>query len=50
MKSWALGLCFLPCRGDQAIKKQNPGIHIIALTSFQEDELVSNAMEAGAVG
>jgi len=34
----------------QAIKKQNPSIQIIALTSFQEDELVRNAMKAGAIG
>jgi NarL family two-component system response regulator LiaR len=34
----------------QAIKKQNPGIQIIALTSFQEDELVRNVMKAGAIG
>jgi NarL family two-component system response regulator LiaR len=34
----------------QAIKKQNPSIQIIVLTSFQEDELVRNAMKAGAVG
>jgi NarL family two-component system response regulator LiaR len=33
-----------------AIKKQNPNIQIIALTSFQEDELVQNALKAGAVG
>lgn len=33
-----------------AIKKQYPGIQIIALTSFQEDELVQNALKAGAVG
>jgi two-component system, NarL family, response regulator LiaR len=33
-----------------AIKKQNPGIQIIALTSFQEDELVQNVLRAGAVG
>jgi NarL family two-component system response regulator LiaR len=33
-----------------AIKKQHPGIQIIALTSFQEDELVQNALKAGAVG
>jgi two-component system, NarL family, response regulator LiaR len=33
-----------------AIKKQNPSIKIIALTSFQEDELVRNALKAGAVG
>jgi NarL family two-component system response regulator LiaR len=34
----------------QAIKKQNPKIQIVALTSFQEDELVQNALKAGAVG
>jgi len=34
----------------QAIKKQNPQIQIVALTSFQEDELVQNALRAGAVG
>jgi two-component system, NarL family, response regulator LiaR len=34
----------------KAIKKQNPAIQIIVLTSFQEDELVRNAMKAGAVG
>lgn len=34
----------------QAIKKQNPAIQIIALTSFQEDELVQNALKAGAIG
>ena len=33
-----------------AIKKANPAIQIIALTSFQEDELVQNALKAGAVG
>lgn len=33
-----------------AIKKQHPAIQIIALTSFQEDELVQNALRAGAVG
>lgn len=33
-----------------AIKKQNPAIQIIALTSFQEDELVQNALKAGAMG
>lgn len=33
-----------------AIKKQNPSIQIIALTSFQEDELVQNALKAGAIG
>ncbi len=34
----------------EAIKKQHPGIQIIALTSFQEDELVQNALKAGAIG
>jgi NarL family two-component system response regulator LiaR len=34
----------------RAIKQQNPGIQIVALTSFQEDELVQNAMKAGAIG
>lgn len=32
------------------IKKQNPTIQIIALTSFQEDELVQNALKGGAIG
>ncbi|MEI6776306.1 MAG: response regulator transcription factor [Chloroflexales bacterium] len=34
----------------QAIKSQHPSIQIIALTSFQEDELVQNALKAGAMG
>ncbi len=34
----------------RAIKAQHPGIQIIALTSFQEDELVQNALKGGAVG
>jgi NarL family two-component system response regulator LiaR len=34
----------------QAITKQDPSIKVIALTSFQEDELVQNAMKAGAIG
>jgi NarL family two-component system response regulator LiaR len=32
------------------IKSKNPSIQIIALTSFQEDELVQNALKAGAIG
>ncbi len=32
------------------IKKQHPAIQIIALTSFQEDELVQNVLRSGAVG
>ena len=34
----------------QAIKTASPGVQILALTSFQEDELVQNAMKAGAIG
>ncbi len=34
----------------QAIKRQHPAIQIIALTSFQEDELVQSALRAGAIG
>ncbi len=34
----------------RAIKSKHPHIQIIALTSFQEDELVQNALKAGAVG
>ncbi len=34
----------------QAIKRQHPNIQIVVLTSFQEDELVENALKAGAVG
>ncbi|RPI32131.1 MAG: DNA-binding response regulator [Chloroflexota bacterium] len=34
----------------RAIKAKNPGVQIIALTSFQEDELVQNALKAGAIG
>jgi len=33
-----------------AIKKQHPNIQVIALTSFQEDELVQNALRVGAIG
>jgi NarL family two-component system response regulator LiaR len=32
------------------IKEQNPTVQVIALTSFQEDEMVQNAMKAGAIG
>jgi len=32
------------------IKEQNPSVQVIALTSFQEDELVQSAMKAGAIG
>jgi NarL family two-component system response regulator LiaR len=32
------------------IKAQDPSVQVIALTSFQEDEMVQNAMKAGAIG
>lgn len=32
------------------IKEKYPDMKVIALTSFQEDELVQNALEAGAIG
>ncbi len=34
----------------RTIKENHPAIQIIALTSFQEDELVQNALNAGAIG
>ena len=34
----------------RSIKECNPSIQIIALTSFQEDELVQSAIKAGAIG
>jgi NarL family two-component system response regulator LiaR len=34
----------------QTIKRLYPHIQIVVLTSFQEDELVQNALRAGAVG
>jgi NarL family two-component system response regulator LiaR len=34
----------------RAIKTRIPFIQILALTSFQEDELVQNALKAGAIG
>lgn len=34
----------------EAIKRQYPAAQIVALTSFQEDELVQSALRAGAVG
>jgi NarL family two-component system response regulator LiaR len=33
-----------------AIKRQYPAIQIVVLTSFEEDELVHNALKAGAIG
>jgi len=35
---------------DQLIREKYPQTQVIALTSFQEDELVQNAMKAGAIG
>ncbi|MBN1486944.1 MAG: response regulator transcription factor [Anaerolineae bacterium] len=34
----------------RAIRERHPDIHILALTSFKEDELVQGALEAGAIG
>ncbi len=34
----------------QAIRKSNPDIQIIALTSFREEELMNAALKAGAIG
>ncbi|MCS7088532.1 MAG: response regulator transcription factor [Thermoflexales bacterium] len=32
------------------IREQNPNIHVLVLTSFKEEELVQNALKAGATG
>lgn len=34
----------------RALRKKNPQIQVIALTSFKEQELVQSAMQAGAIG
>jgi NarL family two-component system response regulator LiaR len=34
----------------RAIRERMPGIQVIALTSFKEDELVQGAVQAGAIG
>lgn len=34
----------------RAIRKEFPQIHILALTSFKEGNLIQNALEAGAIG
>jgi len=34
----------------QRIKEKYPSVKVIALTSFQEDELVQGALQAGAIG
>ena len=33
----------------QAIRKRYPQIQVVALTSFQEEDLVQNALQAGAI-
>jgi NarL family two-component system response regulator LiaR len=32
------------------IREQDPAVQVVALTSFQEDELVRNALQSGAIG
>jgi NarL family two-component system response regulator LiaR len=34
----------------RAIRRQFPQVQVIALTSFKENELIQNALEAGAIG
>jgi NarL family two-component system response regulator LiaR len=34
----------------RAIKQQHPDVQVIALTSFKEDEMVKNVLQAGAIG
>jgi len=34
----------------QAIRDRNPNIQVIVLTSFKEDNLIENALQAGAIG
>ena len=34
----------------RTIRQQFPNVQVIALTSFKEEELVKNALEAGAIG
>ncbi len=34
----------------RAIRQQYPDVHVIALTSFPEDDLVKDALQAGAIG
>ena len=34
----------------QIIRKQNPSVRVLALTSFQERDLVERALQAGAIG
>ena len=34
----------------RVIRERFPGVQIVALTSFREDELVKNALQAGAIG
>ncbi|OGO07448.1 MAG: DNA-binding response regulator [Chloroflexi bacterium RBG_13_60_9] len=32
------------------IRKQSPGIHVVALTSFKDEFLIQSALQAGAIG
>ncbi len=34
----------------RAIREKHPNAHILALTSYKEEELVQNALKAGAIG
>jgi NarL family two-component system response regulator LiaR len=34
----------------RALRKQHPGVHVLALTSFHNGEMVQSAMQAGATG
>jgi NarL family two-component system response regulator LiaR len=34
----------------RAVRERCPGVQVIALTSFKEDELVKGALQAGAIG
>jgi NarL family two-component system response regulator LiaR len=34
----------------RAIRQQFPGVQVVALTSFKEEELVQDALQAGAIG
>ncbi len=34
----------------RAVRERCPGVQVIALTSFKEDELVKGALRAGAIG
>lgn len=34
----------------QIVREQNPHVRVIALTSFQEEDLIARALQAGAIG